>query len=220
VATKTRKRPRSSGRPRAAQSAEMTELIIAAATQSFVDNGYAGTTIQQLAMTVSVMRRSILQRFSTKDDLLIAVARRDTGGYAAEIGALSLHQLSFERDFRRTCSLLWRRGSDPKEAALLRAYFGEMGRLPELAAVVRNFYLRLAQTLEEKIRASQEWGWFPGFEASTVADCAISIIISTPRIRTMVLDSTISDPVLGAEHFENLWRFMLRMAKGWPASEA
>jgi AcrR family transcriptional regulator len=219
MAMKIRKAPRSSGRPSAAQSVEMTERIIAGATQSFVERGYAGTTIQQLAVDVGVMRRSILQRFPTKDHLLIAVALRDTGAYTTEIGQLSLREASFERDFHRACSLLWRRGSDPKEAALLRAYFGEMGRLPELAAAIRNFYLRLAKTLEEKIRISQSWGWFPGFEASTVADCAISIIISTPRIRTMVFDPTMSDPVLSARHFENLWRFMFRMAHGWPPNE-
>jgi AcrR family transcriptional regulator len=203
---------RRSGRPTKEQSRLMTEAILRAATASFAEHGFAGTTIHNLSAEIGIMRRGLLQRFATKENLLIAVATRDTTSYAADLGLLPLRDRSFEADFRRICLKLWERGSDPREAALLRAYFGEMGRLPELADVIRHFYLSIAETLEGKIAEAQRSGWFASYEAFAVADCAISMIISTPRIRTMVLDRTMIDPISGEEHFGRLWAFMWRMA--------
>jgi AcrR family transcriptional regulator len=200
------------GRPTKEQSRLMTEAILRTATDAFAENGFAGTTIHNLSGGLGIWRRTLLQRFPTKDHLLIAVAKRDTTTYAASLARMELRPEWFERDFRALCIKLWERGSDLREAALLRTYFGEMGRLPELAQVIREFYLAIAHVLEGKIAGIQQRGWFAGYQPFAVADCAISMIISTPRIRAMVLDRTMSDPAQGAEHFERLWGFMWRMA--------
>ena len=204
--------PRRTGRPTKEQSRLTTETILRAATDAFATSGFAGTTIQNLSEGLGMWRRTVLQRFPTKDDLLIAVATRDTTTYATRLALMELRPDSFEQDFRAVCLRLWERGCDLREAALLRTYFGEMGRLPQLAQVIREFYLVIAHVLEAKIAEVQPHGWFPRYEPFAVADCAISMIISTPRIRAMVLDETISDPARGAEHFERLWAFMWRMA--------
>jgi AcrR family transcriptional regulator len=190
----------------------MTEAILRAATDSFAEGGFAGTTIQNLSERLGIWRRTLLQRFPTKDHLLIAVATRDTTTYAAGLAQMQLSSDRFEQDFRALCLKLWERGSDIREAALLRTYFGEMGRLPELAQVIREFYLAIARVLESKVAELQPYGWFANYEPFAVADCAISMIISTPRIRAMVLDEAITDPQRTPEHFERLWAFMWRMA--------
>lgn len=205
-------KPRRSGRPTKEQSRLMTETILRVATDAFAQAGFSGTTIQSLSEEIGIWRRTLLQRFPTKDDLLIAVATRDTTTYASGLALMELNSETFERDFRAICLKLWERGSDAREAALLRTYFGEMGRLPELAQVILDFYLAIAHVLEDKIAQVRQHGWFAGYEPFAVADCAISMIISTPRIRTMVLDRTMTDPVQGPEHFERLWAFMWRMA--------
>lgn len=200
------------GRPTKEQSRLMTETILKAATDAFAEAGFAGTTIQNLSESLGIWRRTLLQRFPTKDDLLVAVATQDTTAYAAGLERMPLRPAAFQQDFRALCLKLWERGSDAREAALLRTYFGEMGRLPELAAVIRDFYLSIARVLENKIAQVQPEGWFANYEPVAVADCAISMIISTPRIRMMVLDSTMSDSGRSQQHFERLWAFMWQMA--------
>lgn len=203
---------RRSGRPTKEQSRLMRETILKAATAAFADSGFAGTTIQNLSESLGIWRRTLLQRFPTKDDLLIAVATRDTTTYAAGLTRMPLRPDSFEGDFHALCLKLWERGSDVREAKLLRTYFGEMGRLPQLARVIRDFYLAIAHVLEGKVADVQPHGWFVNHEPFAVADCAISMIISTPRIRAMVLDDAITDAERAPEHFERLWTFMWRMA--------
>lgn len=205
-------KPRRAGRPTKEQSRLTTETILRAATDAFAEAGFAGTTIQNLSAGLGIWRRTLLQRFPTKDHLLIAVAKRDTTTYAAGLARMQLRPEAFEQDFRALCLKLWERGSDLREAALLRTYFGEMGRLPELAQVIREFYLAIAHVLEGKIAQVQPHGWFAHHEPFVVADCAISMIISTPRIRAMVLDGAMTNPRLAPEHFERLWAFMWRMA--------
>lgn len=204
--------PRRSGRPTKEQSRLLTETILRAATDAFAEAGFAGTTIQNLSEGLGIWRRTLLQRFPTKDDLLIAVATRDTTTYAAGLARMQLRPENFEEDFHALCLKLWERGSDVREAKLLRTYFGEMGRLPDLAKVIRDFYLAIAHVLEAKIAEVQPHGWFANYGPFAVADCAISMIISTPRIRAMVLDEAIADAARAPEHFDRLWAFMWRMA--------
>ena len=96
--------------------------------------------------------------------------------------------------------------------ALLRAYLGEIVRLPHLAEEVRAFYSEISLTIEEKITALQRYGMFRNFKASTVAACAISLVISDPRIRTMLLDPTFDDPVMVERYFTDVWTLIRAMA--------
>ncbi|MEC7762136.1 MAG: TetR/AcrR family transcriptional regulator [Pseudomonadota bacterium] len=190
----------------------MTDAILEAALLSFANRGFAATTIRQLTIDLGVTRRSILQRFPSTDDLLLAVATRDTENFLDALEAMPIRQSAFESDFRNICKKLWDRGRDMEEAKLLRTYFGEMSRLPQLADVVREFYLALAKVLEDKVAEAKVFGRFPDFASVAVADCAISMIISTPRIRNMVLDDTINDDVRGAELFERNYAFLTKLS--------
>lgn len=204
---------RRSGRPTKEQSRLMTETILRTATDAFAEGGFAGTTIQSLSEGLGIWRRTLLQRFPTKDHLLVAVATRDTTTYATELARMKLRPDVFEHDFRALCLKLWERGSDVREAKLLRTYFGEMGRLPDLAQVIREFYLAIAHVIEEKVAQVQPHGWFANHEPFAVADCAISMIISTPRIRAMVLDDAITDADRATDHFDRLWAFMWQLSQ-------
>lgn len=203
---------RKSGRPTQQKSAQLTELILDAAEQSFVERGFQGTTIQELAQSCGVTRRSIVSRFKTKDDLLVAVAIRDMEMYAPQLRALQVREERCWEDLEALIRKLWQRGSDKKNAALLRAYLGETVRLPQLAESIRAFYYEISATIEEKIAAMQHYGMFRGYKASTVAACAISLVISNPRIRTMLLDPDFEEPVTVERYFSDIWTLIRAMA--------
>lgn len=59
--------------------------IVATATEMFVKNGYAGTSMAQLAKACGIQKASFYHHFSSKDDLFIACV---TEGYADAVNAL------------------------------------------------------------------------------------------------------------------------------------
>ena len=203
---------RRSGRPTQQGSAEMTARILDAAEASFVARGFQETTVERIAQDLGVTRRSIVSRYKSKDELLIAVAIRDMERYSPQLFALEVRQEHCWEDLETLIRKLWELGSNPKNAALLRAYLGEVVRLPHLAEEVRAFYYDISSIIESKIAAMQKYGLFRDYKASTVAACAISLVISNPRIRTMLFDPHFADPVTVERYFTDIWTLIRTMA--------
>jgi len=208
----TADRQRRAGRPTLTEAAELTARILDAAEASFIARGFQGTTIVQLAEDCGVTRRSIMARFAGRDELLIAVCARDTMHYGPQLRSVVIGEDRYWDDLENLVRKLWERGADMKQGALLRTYLGEASRLPELAGLIRGFYNELTEVLEEKILQLQRGGLFRNFKASTVATTAISLVISNPRIRTMLLDPTFNDPVIVERYFNDAWLLIREMA--------
>ncbi|MCB1475691.1 MAG: TetR/AcrR family transcriptional regulator [Rhodobiaceae bacterium] len=207
-----RKLNRRAGRPTQQESSELTEVIIRHAWRSFIARGFAGTTVEKLAAELGITRRSIMQRYPSKDDLLFAVAARDTEIYSAALADLPIRQASVTEDLRTVCVKLWSRGSDPDAAALLRCILGEVGRLPRLATHINTFTRQLSVDVRGKIEKAQGFGYFKAYEASMIATCAVALVMSHPRVRTMLFDPRFAGEVNLDAYFDEAWNFIREMA--------
>ncbi|MGE0231220.1 MAG: TetR/AcrR family transcriptional regulator [Flavobacteriaceae bacterium] len=207
-----KKLKRRAGRPTQQESSELTEAIIRHAWRSFVARGFSGTTVEKLAAELGITRRSIMQRFPSKDDLLFAVASRDTSVFGVALEALPMREAQALDDLKAVCLKLWERGSDPDEAALLRCYLGEVGRLPALAALLNTFTRWLSDEICRKVEAAQEYGYFKRYSASTIGTCAVALVISHPRIRTMLSDPKFHGDANLDAYFNEVWTFIREMA--------
>ena len=203
---------RRAGRPTQAQTEALTDLILDAAENSFVNRGFQATTIQLLAEDCGATRRSIVSRFKTKDDLLVAVYQRDIRGYVPRLLAIEIRETHLWDDLEAIIRMLAERGADKRQAALLRAYLGEIVRLPLLAQNILEFYRHLNTILEEKIAIMQRFGLFRSYKPATVAATAIALVISNARIRTMIQDPDFDDPVLVERYFNDAWLLIREMA--------
>lgn len=200
------------GRPTQQESVRLTELIIQHAWRSFVARGFAGTTIEKLAAEMGITRRSIMQRYPSKDDLLYAVAERDTGIFGIALAAMPIREESVLEDLKSVCLKLWERGSDADEAALLRSYLGEAGRLPALAALLNGFTSWLSDEICRKVETAQSYGYFRRYSASTIGTCAVALVIAYPRIRTMLFDVRFVEKADLDAYFDEVWTFIYEMA--------
>lgn len=205
-------RKRRAGRPTQAQTAELTEVILDAASESFVTRGFQATTIQILAQDCGVTRRSIVARFKSRDDLLKAVYLRDIDSYSPALAAIEIRENHLWEDLETLIRKLAERGADNRQAALLRAYLGEVVRMQDLAAHILDFYRRLSAIIESKIAVAQRHGLFRNYKASSVAATAISLVISNARILTMIQDPDFRDPVLVERYFNDAWLLIRAMA--------
>lgn len=207
-----KKLTRRAGRPTQQESSELTEAIIRHAWRSFVARGFSGTTVEKLAAELGITRRSIMQRFPSKDDLLFAVADRDTSVFGVALQALPVREAHALDDIKAVCMKLWERGADADEAALLRCYLGEVGRLPQLATLLNSFTRWLSDEICRKIETAQQFGYFKRYSAATVGTCAVALVISHPRIRTMLFDPRFQGRDNLDAYFADAWTFIREMA--------
>lgn len=118
------------------RSARKHRAILDAATEVFLADGYAGTTIDRIAATAAVSKPTVYKHFADKPALFAAIvartvdeaaepvhaevaALRDTGDVAADLRDLA----------RRQLSMVMR----PRLLRLRRLVIGEAGRFPSWA---------------------------------------------------------------------------------------
>jgi TetR/AcrR family transcriptional repressor of mexJK operon len=117
--------------------------ILEAATALFLRNGYVATTMDDIAETARVSKRTVYNHFADKDALFREVVMGATGvaeAFAADAAA----ELTDPDDLPAALFALARRlaagATDPRVVELRRLLIGEAHRFPDLAAE----YYRLA----------------------------------------------------------------------------
>jgi TetR/AcrR family transcriptional repressor of mexJK operon len=163
------------------RSARKRRAILGAATSAFLQKGYSGTSMDEIAARAAVSKQTVYKHFDDKEGLFSeivsstvdevsetvhneVIALEDSGDLEADLGDMARRQLAAVMQ--------------PRLLALRRLVIGEAGRFPELG---RIFYER-----------------GPG---RTVAALAATF----ERLAARGLLS-VDDPLLAAEHFN--WLIM------------
>jgi TetR/AcrR family transcriptional regulator, mexJK operon transcriptional repressor len=159
---------RPSGRPTAAGAAELAERILGVATRAFLADGYAATSIETIAASAGVAKRTLYARWRDKPALFRAVLerlmarwlatpepspmkRRTPGRHTSDHPtpdhqmaqrAAAEHPVSaadrLEDALVQTAGRVLAVALQPDALALHRLMIAESGRFPELAEMVRQ----------------------------------------------------------------------------------
>jgi AcrR family transcriptional regulator len=125
------------GRPR---SARADEAILDAATDAFIDNGWDGLTIEDVAARAGVGKTTIYRRYPCRLDLLLAAAERlaedkrsvpDTGSLCGDLVALAdsyLRMLTGTRSGRAIPAMVAATAKNEELAVAYRAFIAQRRR--------------------------------------------------------------------------------------------
>lgn len=127
------------GRPTKAQAQAWTQELLDAARALFCERGYAGTSLDELAVRLRCSKHSIYRRFADKEALFCAVVDRDVAGFISRLNAAGTP------------------GSSPHEVlrAMARTYFG-FGASRDHAALYAALNLEAATSSRLRMLA-QQW---------------------------------------------------------------
>ncbi|WP_286865353.1 MULTISPECIES: TetR/AcrR family transcriptional regulator [Pantoea] len=126
--------PRPRGRPRAEYAGQVDLLIITAATTLFLKQGFARTTMDQVAATSGIGKSSLYARYTTKQALFGAVVQRSIEMMFGDLAVLPKGGDPTERLHHTGLELL-RNLLHPRCIALMRMTAAETANFPELAAM-------------------------------------------------------------------------------------
>ncbi len=176
------------GMPR---SARKRRAILEAATTVFLQGGYLGTSMDEIAARAGVSKRTVYQHFTNKEGLFVAIVT-STVDQAAEPVREEVEQLKHSGDLEADLHDLARRQLSrvmrPRLMQLRRLVIGEAGRFPELG---RAFYERGAgrtiATLADAFAHLAERGLLRLDDARTAATHFNWLIMSAPVNRAMLL---------------------------------
>lgn len=120
------------GRP---PSAQKRAAILEAATAAFLDRGYAGTNLDDVAAAAGVSKQTVYRHFTDKKSLFMAAveaAREQRPGAAAEQVPPILDPADLRGSLVRFGERMLDAVLTKRVAALRRVMIGELSRIPEL----------------------------------------------------------------------------------------
>jgi AcrR family transcriptional regulator len=180
---------RSGGRPTAGAAALLETTILDAATTKFLADGYAATTIEAIARSCGVAKRTIYARWSGKPTLFRAV-----------VGQLMARWLSIAGDWVETDDVeaalddaaahILAIALTPEAVALNRLLIAESARFPELPLMMREAGAtegtkRVADLLDRAIGL----GVFPPSDTGFAAEQFLHLVLAGPQRRALGLGS-------------------------------
>lgn len=199
------------GRPDTRTRQALDRLVIDTARRLFTEQGYAATSVEQIASAASVGKQTVYRRYPSKDALfrqviedltqnIIAVAVQSEGGGSDPLVLL-----------RDTLRALWGVTTQPDTTALLRVLATETKRMPDVVRYVSHELSdQVHQTLTKLIAAAQATAQVRrDIEPELMARLMASLYSGLPTVRGL-LDS----PILTTEaqkdaFFEAGWKLLL-----------
>jgi AcrR family transcriptional regulator len=129
---------RRGGRPSRAASEQLGELILDAATQMFLANGFGATSIDAVAQHLRMSKRTFYHRFPGKEALFAAVVHRIIQRLRPAANIPLIEGADLETVLERLATLILRAALSPQAIALHRLIVAESARFPELARVLSH----------------------------------------------------------------------------------
>lgn len=161
----------------AARAARKRTQIQRAAIGVFLQHGYAGTSIDDLAAAARISKQTLYKHFAGKEELFLAIISDTVGQVLDEFFESIDTRLDdtsdLEKDLHALASRFIRRIMRPELLALRRLVIGEVGRFPQIGEV-----------------------WWRGGPARVTRELA-------PQLARLAdkNELTLDDPVLAADHF-------------------
>src|SRR6516165_8890772 len=125
------------GRPPKEFAGEVDARILNAARKLFLERGFEGASIDEIAEAARSGKPTIYARFADKRALFTAVVMHDVLSSIAEFKAEVPTGANIEERLTNAASMLLHWGMDSERIALMRLAIAEARRFPDLAHTVR-----------------------------------------------------------------------------------
>jgi AcrR family transcriptional regulator len=161
------------GRPPKELEGEVEERILNAARKVFLERGFEGASVDEIAMAARSGKPTIYARVGDKRALFTAVVMRDVVSRIAEFKSDVRPGGTIEERLARVSIAMVKWTLDSERMALLRLAVAEVNRFPEIASAVS----RTAQQLSTEVAIrflgemaqSDEIGRLPAFAPDRIA---------------------------------------------------
>ena len=184
---------RAGGRPTAKAAAKLETTILDAATAAFLAEGYAATTIEAIARTSGIGKRTLYARWSGKPALFRAVVERLMARWLSTAEDW-VEDANLETALNEAAGRILAVALTPEAVALHRLLIAESARFPELPLMMRQAganagTVRIAALLDRSI-ARQD---LPARDTTLAAEQFMHLVLAGPQRRALGLGRPLDD---------------------------
>jgi AcrR family transcriptional regulator len=180
------------GRPPKELAGEVDARILDAAHKVFLERGFEGASIDEIAEVARSGKPTIYARFRDKRALFTAVMTRDILSRISQFRVDAPTGATIEERLRNAAITLLHWGFDNDRISLMRLAIAEARRFPDLASTVsrtaRDLSTELGVQLLGKLTRSDELGSLPAFAPERLATTArffLDIVVVPMLLRAL-----------------------------------
>lgn len=211
----TTKKPRVTREPdNATGSGRKRQAVVAAATSAFLQNGYLGTNMDEVAALAGVSKQTVYNYFSNKETLFIEIVTQMTnaGSDAVRDETSELRAATDVAEYLRNYAYRQLKiVLTPRLMQLRRVVIGEVSRFPELGQCLYEGGPKRAMAALTKVFSElAERGVLAIDDAEIAASQFNWLIMSEPLNRVMMLgDDSVPTPAALRRHADEGVRVFL-----------
>lgn len=174
----------------------------------FLENGYAGTSLETIAAKAKIGKHTLYRRFPDKRTLFAAVIKR--GSADVEAVAEPRAGLTPLENLRALITAAVETLTRPYALQFMRMVIAEGTRFPELAQEYsRNADDSIVQAAEKLISSAQDAGELPHGEAEWLARMCLSMTVGVIFQASLTAENRFSTAEAREGHVEKAWRLFL-----------
>lgn len=197
------------GRPAQHESQALVAKILETAARLFKENGYAATSIEQIASVAGSGKQTIYRRFSTKEQLFQAVMDARVVSVSERVvrGAINDDPL---QSLRNTTHEMFEHMMNPESIAYHRVLVAEASRFPALISRTFDHTIGPFLTLTvSQLRTATEGGQLRLADPERAVGHLIGLITGWPHQQALLGNDVLPTPALRAQYFEAAWALFL-----------
>jgi len=210
------------GRPPKELAGEVDGRILGAARKVFLQRGFEGASIDEIAELARSGKRTIYARFQDKRALFIDVVTRDIVSHIAQFKADPPTGATVEERLTSAAATLLHWGLDRDRIGLMRLAIAEAHRFPDLAANVnrraRQLATELGVHLLRDLTRADELGTLPAFapeHLATTARLFLDIVALPMLFRALFeVDLEVLEPEIDAHVAQGVAFFLAACRNG------
>jgi AcrR family transcriptional regulator len=175
------------GRAPTEELEQRRQLYFDAALQTFLRNGYDGTTIEAIARAAGAGKITLYSKFGNKEELFRLVVRETIRQTVATLAIEEIGDQPIEQALLAIVGLLYDGFTHPSLLAVRRLVISEYLRFPELARELRSHNRELLLSLENFLQKADQRGKLvipdchaAALQLSTVASGGMRFLITEP----------------------------------------
>ena len=182
------------GRPSREASEQFRERILDAATKLLLTHGYGATSIEAVASSAGVSKRTFYHRFADKKALMSAVVARLIDSARPPTHVPLIDGCGLEQMLQNLARLMLRGALNPNILALYRLVVAESARFPDLATAVAQAGGRqeAMQLIVELLMRDAQLRELGAAKTAFAAEQFLQMVVSLPQMRAIGLGEPMS----------------------------
>jgi len=203
------------GRPDQQASEELIRHIVDTATRLFVSQGYAGTSIEQIAAAAGSGKQTLYRRFTSKEGLFIEVIKEQTRRLLEVAEASGATGADPAGALKEACRQLFDFVLAPDTVRLHRILVAEVGRFPELGEHVLSHCLGpFTAMLKRLLEAAMDAGRICQADPEAAQRLLMSLLTGYPIHHALLGREPFASPEERDAYFEAGWALFSRGMAG------